>query len=727
MNHHQQQKQQQQRYHEQFVLSNHNVDSIHKIMNACAQFESIQGAELTERLLLAFIVHYSHYDEHHGEYMGPTSKMYTIAMNAWGQLQYDSDTTIHNHNSSSTGNVSDRVIPAERASKILSFMWKEYNDSNQMSLQPDIIHYTIIFTALSKARTKEAVHLAQFYLEEAEQQSGVRFLLADDNDIGDDGDDGNDDDETLHSKIIPNLIPDRMCYNTILLQWSQYFKLLQNDDNYNKIHNHHHHKKKYYDPNQVYDKMNEMVEKMIRLGKALNDTQFLPNTNTYNLLLQACQVPNLQDSVAKAEGIMKSMNAHANKHLQSGSLDVDTIRHLEAESVFPDTYTINALMQVYAAAAAAAAATENPDSLDAVAEKARNVFKSLLIGEDIMGAEIAPYVKPNLVTINSYMNVLAKSGSVEASIEAENLLLFLLGNTYRSIGILDNDKVVDRLKRLHLKPDAISFSTVVQGFSNCSELYDTGWRAERIFDLMKNVNNSFTPTLSCYVALFNAWAKQSKLTNDGSKYLEAEKAFIGMEKIGFTLKTDFLNALLSIAALNFGDERLKRDVAFKARTLLQQMIDGTKTKPDVHSFSHVIKAHLGFKEEINKRDALFAIVDTHNALCNCMSCDAIDQTYIQIFKVLQDTIGNDIDSGETLCQQMFQKCCEAGLLNNAVLRIYEKLLTTASLRQLERCKTISDDGLVVSNLPKEWSENRRKGQNQRRNRNQQRREQWKKQ
>ena len=77
----------------------------------------------------------------------------------------------------------------------------------------------------------------------------------------------------------------------------------------------------------------------------------------------------------------------------------------------------------------------------------------------------------------------------------------------------------------------------------------------------------------------------------------------------------------------------------------------------------------------------------------------------------------DTNDRARVCEEIFRKCCESGLLTNAVIRIVVNMLPSDSLRRLEGCKTnIEPGGLTVYNLPSEWSENRRVGQNERRNR-----------
>ena len=339
------------------------------------------------------------------------------------------------------------------------------------------------------------------------------------------------------------------------------------------------------------------------------------------------------------------------------------------------------------------------------------------------------------LSINSYLNVLSNSGRSDAATLAEIILEYLLTNgsnedhfrgNENNLGILRNLESRVILKELQIHPDAISFSTTIRALANSNEGHNTGEKAEKILSQMIELSNrsedgSLRPSESCYSGVISAWTNEAKINKDGSKYLDAESVLMQMEDEGYNLNTDMYNAILSIAGLTIDDESVKRNVASRARKRLLKMIEQSSNqryaKPDVYSFNNIIKANIGFKEASNKRDAFFSSIDTFNALNKSNLCEANDQVYIQMFKMIQNTMEND--AGRTdLCEELIHKCCEDGLMNNAVLRIIENILPSRSLIRLEACKKVKDKKLVVSNLPSEWSHNRRIGQNQRRNRNQ---------
>ena len=714
---------------DQFTLTKQNVVYVHKLMKACSQFHTVKGAALAERLLIAVVMNYNkhivknnnceeNYEHNQISSGGPTAKMYSIAMNAWAQLP-------KHQLQSKDGNLN---LPGEKTCKILEFMWHEYNNarndnidgdtnkSNVSVVKPDVMHYTIALNAISRMSSKRAVYLAQFLLDDAESKSGVSYLLSE----------ADKHDDKTESKFDPNLVPDRFCYNKVLYIWSQYFNLKNDSKTLSSSNRISEGSNRNYYPKEVIEKMNKIISKMNNLAMVLDDDSWSPNTMSFNYLLSACTALTFSDSIHEAESVMKTMYEKASL-CDDSLLNSENIVEMEEYYVIPNIYTFNTLMQVYAKCASG-------NNNEIYIDKARELLKALLKGGVIYDIQLSYLIRPNLVTINTYLKTLTNSGSAAAMYEAESILYFLMGLQrqiynlrFQSQGILDDNDIKEILKDLRIHPDPITFSTVLNGLSTCNEMTDCGNKAEMILNQMieydQTDSNKVQPTESCHAAVVNSWVNEAKILNDGSKYFNAEAALLRMESNAFQPSKKVVNGLLSIAGLNFDDENVKRRVASRTRGLLSKLLErsssGEFLKPDVYTFNHVIKANFGFKDEINKREAFFGAIDTFNALIESKFCDANDQTYIHMFKIIQHSMAqNEVNYCSGLCEDLFRKCCQSGLLTNAVLRLAEKMLSSTSIRLLEECKTNQQDKLSVNNLPREWSVNRRVGQNQRRNRNQ---------
>jgi hypothetical protein len=104
-------------------------------------------------------------------------------------------------------------------------------------------------------------------------------------------------------------------------------------------------------------------------------------------------------------------------------------------------------------------------------------------------------------------------------------------------------------------------------------------------------------------------------------------------------------------------------------------------------------------------------------ICQADNCNPNDQSYIHLLRAIQSSLLDDTRDRSILCEEIFRNCCEAGLLTNATLKILENLLPQQSMQRLNACRISSGSGqLTVYDLPPEWSDNRRVGQNQRRKR-----------
>jgi len=775
------------------------IKHVHKLMASSSQFGTLKGAEITERFLALVVMNDSHEHEHdnysqadsdgdknihhHRQrnivYDGPTSKMYTIAMNAWSNIQEksnDSSLSVNNDNISNNHN----VIAAQHIVDILNFMWEEYHKSTEITtslekrnstkkipqhfIKPDVMHYTIALHAIAKTRSKKEYHKALSLLDDIEHKSGVHSLLK--GELHGNYDDDNDKRQNL-GDVDPNLVPDRTCYNSILYILSQYNNAINDINIKDEI--------RYYSAKEVLYMMNSIIRKMDLLSKVLKDDQshccWSPNTASYNLLLRAVYNSrnHLDDPVRESETIMREILERGHSFIKNDGnvINITNMEEMEESHVIPNIKSYNALIQSYGTITISHIDYDNDSNkiikdLPGNVKKVEEIIQSLLMGEDILGYPTLSHIKPDIVTINSYLNILAKSNYENAGKRAQNVFDQL--TDYSIASIFDDklkslqlqadvitynsvinawsqsgnaDNAVSMLRRLLLAskksdsliPSYISFSTTLHSLAKNNATPDCGLKAEEILLEMydKTHHDSLRPSESCHVGVVKAWINDAKNNNDGTKYLDAEAALLRMRDEGFQPNTQLYNDVLSVASeYCIEHQNIKLQIANQARNLLSLMVEDAKKHrrkqqlhPDVYSFNNVIKANIDFQGAA-KRDGFFAAIDIFNSLSQSDLCNANDQTFIQMFKVLQTSImEQEVEEHTVLCEELFRNCCEAGLLTNAVLRIIENILPKSSIKRLEACRTnkeSTDDRLTVYNLPSDWSRNRRKGQNQKRNR-----------
>ena len=721
------------------------LHTIQKLMSSCAQCGTVAGAELAERYLTLVLNSNVKGQNRHGEDysdahdLGPTRQMFTIAMDAWGKI----DVT-------QRGSSREALMPAQRAQQILDFMWEEYNKnmSNNTAhdaVKPDVIHYTTVLQAFANASSRRATQLAQNLLKQAEKQSGVHDFINNRKGLTD---------------LDPNLVPDRTCYNTVLYCLSRYFN--SRDDFPGRAHS----------AQYIMGQMKEMMNRMEMMADKLNDDSWMPNTRTYNLLLMACSRGTNGGGV-EAEKILQEMLTRS-EHLVDEDLglvklegDVD-IEDLEENSVVPNIKSYNAVINAWSHEKLGRGPQRAEEILRALL---RQVPQSSTSSIDITNHPLLSIIYPDVVTFNLTINAWARSELPQAGERAEAILNFMSGKSSSKSALFlpENDmkisldelnivpdvisfnsainawcksgheegayraqQILDRLlmesgEGGELMPNSISFSTAMNAWAQSSDP-NCGSKAETLFErqltLYEERNNEVCrPSESSFRVLVSAWCNEAAKSGKEETFDKALKAMVRMQREGgFLPKTAEYNLLLSVPSkIQANDDMSRYNIAMKARAILMEMLENDRSSgsaPDIYSFNYVIKGFQGYNEEDCRRESLFAVIDAFNMLCETETCNANDQTYIHMFKAIQDSLAGDSqERAGRIIEEIFRKCCESGLLTNAVLRTVANMLPSQSLQRLEACRTNDDSGpLAVNNLPSEWSENRRVGQNQRRDR-----------
>lgn len=703
------------------------LGTIQKLMSTSSRLGTMDGAELVERYLTLVLTSNLKGHQPGRSSIGPNRQMFTIALDSWSEISKVA------HEKSKHG----ALMPARRSQQILDFMWEEYHKDVDNAVKPDVIHYTAAIKCLANGSSRKATQQAQHLLKEAEKKSGV--------------------DEFIHGQkglqdLDPNLVPDRACYNTVLYCLARYFH--SRNDTHGRGHS----------VQYIMGQMKEIMERMEMIAEKLNDNSWMPNTATYNLLLMACsRRPN--GGGAEAEKILQEMLARSENLLDLIMLDELNVEDLEENSVLPTVKSYNHVINAW-----------SHETKGCGAKRAEEILKSMLRkiqpakSEDITASPFLNIIYPDVVSFNLVLNAYARSGLPEAGTRSEIILNFMndkeLSSTSAFISVDEmklskenlniradvisfnsainawsksgKDNGAQRAQALldqlleepwdegGIMPNSISFSTVMQAWGKSSD-QECGSKTEKIFEKLGALyhhtgNDDFLPSESCYHALISAWCNEIILGGREDSYDKGLKAMrIMKNEAGFHPKTVHYNLLLSVPGKSqVGSEPIRYNNAVKARALLIEMLGShisSTSVPDIYSFNHVIKGFQGFDDDKYRQESLFAVLDTFNILCESNTCNPNAQTYIHVLKAVQDSLEEESNDRACLCEEIFRKCCESGLLTNAVLAIVGNMLPSRSIKRLEACRTNSDPGtLAVYKLPPEWSENRRVGQNQTRNR-----------
>ena len=700
---------------------------LHKLMNACAKKKTLRGAELCERVLVVVTLNADDGST------GPTREMYTIAMDAWAKLEHHEE--------------KDDLYLASRARGILDYMWHNYNQSKGAQKEivverpkPDIIHYSTLLLALAKSSSKEkAIKIALTLLNQAETLSGVELLLKQDSLS----------DSSINNAmgIDANLVPDRVCYNSVLHMLSRHPSARNSRATFKSS-------------DDVMKQMKNILSRMEKLSVALNDKTLMPNIKSYNALIRACMLLP-EDSGVHAEKILRQLSerAHVNVDCEEYSNEFDI---KEENSIVPNIKSFNFAINAWA-----------HDKSSEAPQRAENLLTSLLFKSSPPLAQtgdipVTGDVIPDIVTFNTCLNAWSKSDLKDAGWYAEEILEYLLiisdsrrlAKEHRrkeKIGFLKAVKMTEENEVLDIRPNVISFNTVINAlsrggkregmeramvwldyllddkrnsnFSNSvrpnfitfstiihgwanNGSKDSGQKAEHVMEKMlslyqENQNEVCKPTIACYTGLVTAWCKSADFDR-------AYDALRRLKEAGYKPKTSLYNYLFN--TLNVDMKQNDKERQIKGVSLLNNLMNESKrdrnaARPNIYSFNHVLKCF--HNQGILNREALFSALEIFNRLCKCQDCQPNEQSFIHISKIIQSSMADESKERTVLCEDMFMMCCEQGLLTNAVIRIIENTLPPCSLQKIEACRIDSNKkGLSLNNLPPEWSCNRRKGQNQ---------------
>jgi len=451
----------------------------------------------------------------------------------------------------------------------------------------------------------------------------------------------------------------------------------------------------------------------------------------------------------------KSGNANSEGKRSEGEskgIHDQILSHPLMEYMYPDVVTFNSLLACYQKNNTEADKDRNVDAdLGQKSETILDYMMGKTSSEEAIGIPRNYATKmtmgdlciaPDAISYHSVMNAYAKRGKAQ---DAERILERLIEESEREWEQKNWNN--ENISRHVLKPTALSFNIVLQAWANSSDV-DCGSRAQAVWDRMASLatefdHDSLTPSKPCWSNLIIAWCKEASQTGAEGSFDKAAELMEEMRWHGYQPISAQYNLLLALpptSAYREGDEAVKYRIATKARLFLLGLLkDKTlpkRSQPDIYSFNHIIKSFQSFSRRSYRRESIFVAIDTFNALCASNSCNPNANTFIQLLKVIQDSVLDDDDGDERicldrggLCAEIFHKCCELGLLTNAVIRICqaEGMLPQESIIRLEACRSdirdVVNDGsfpergpLTVSNLPPEWSCKRRVGQNQGKNR-----------
>ena len=589
------------------------LNTVQKLMSTCSRLGTVDGAELTEKYLTLLLSSDLSGRTENGKdviVIAPNRQCFTLAINCWSDLSLSrtSKQDVHAHARARSS--------AYKAQQILDFMWEEYDKgeggSSNHAVKPDIIHYTSVIKALINASSQKATIRAFFLLREADKKSGLEDLIRDsdgDSDSSANADAGGN--SVSLQELDPNLVPDRVAYNTILNGLARFF-LGRKDIHIREV--------QHFTSDYIMRQMKIVTKRMEVVADILNDESWNPNTESYNSLLMACS-RHPDRTGDEAEEILKTMIEQSAEHAMH--VDIDDLGDLEENSVVPTVKSYNHILNSVSVARA-------EEILRAMVRRAPSgeSGESVITDNPFLNES---KILPDVVSFNMVLNAYAKSGLPDAGRRAEAILDFMDGTQALSSGyafITDHYNT----KNINITPDAISYNNVISAWSK-SDDDDRAERAQACLDrfIARSMNESIMkPNSISFFTVMEAWCDAAITSKDKSHYDNAIRIFYRMKKeTSLHPNAAKYNPLISIPSkVCVDNEESRFDMSLKAKEILMELIECDTTDPDIYSFNHAIKGFQGYHDDHLRRESMFAVLDVFNVLLQSPICNPNAQTYI---------------------------------------------------------------------------------------------------
>jgi len=338
-----------------------------------------------------------------------------------------------------------------------------------------------------------------------------------------------------------------------------------------------------------------------------------PNSLSYNLLIDAYGKSQDIRAVEEAERLLSTMEM-----LYIGG----------NEEVMPDSFSYSTVID-----------TISSRMKNSAGRKAESILNQMTELNKEHGG-----VKPNVAVYNVVMNCYACHSDKKTVQRLEAILRFL--------------EVMEKTGNSHLKPNIISFNTVLKGYANAKE--NLSHKAEQLLDRMENEKAVVDPDVISYTTVISAYGRS---TAPGK--------------------------------------------AKNAKRVLDRMVQRYKDetthapKPNIYSFNACLNACAFTFNRADKIDAFVVVMDTLILIQQFAKPD--HTTYGTVLKAWRNLIPKHDDRRQAVVISCFRQCRKEGLVGQNVLRELQLAASPEVYRQLVD-REISDD-IKVTLLPSRWSRN----------------------
>lgn len=335
------------------------------------------------------------------------------------------------------------------------------------------------------------------------------------------------------------------------------------------------------------------------------------------------------------------------------------------ENLKPDTATMNTVLSAFAVAKSRGAAEQAEGLLEAMSKSSDK--------------EVLPNTQSYTLLISAW----AKSGSPSAVQKIEKLL---------------ND-----MKKTDTKPNVVSFSNLLHAFAQSGD--DTSFASSlHILKKMENGSLGILPNAYCYASVMQCisnTAKAETIVERTLELLQRLRSFAMSDEISRELYTAVFNT--AIKNIERSHEKRKDQLTLQVLNTMNDLHASGRLKApmNIRTYNAAIRA-CAFTSG-SQEDKIEAFVTASNFLNQIRSDRGISPdayTYPAIMRACEELLGREDEDLEKI-KDIFEKCCEDGLVDALLLKNMINFLPNVFLREILDTEK-NPETIRLNDLPKKW-------------------------
>jgi pentatricopeptide repeat protein len=405
------------------------------------------------------------------------------------------------------------------------------------------------------------------------------------------------------------VLPDRITYNTVLLSYYN----ARCDDTAPTA-------------SSLSDDRDLLPERSLKvLDEMLESTYVKPDAVTFNTILSIWATVGTKDAAVKAQEVLQLM---------------------VSLGVRPDVYTYTAVIQAWASV------RESSDNSDGDTPSASR--RALDVLEEMKDVDI----EPNAVTYTILMQALCRNNQPQA---ATALL----------------QEVIDQASD-EVRPDAVMFSALMDGWARWMKgnPHDTPEQrkaaaseaVQAVLDLlsqMKSLSHTWpdvAPNERTYTSVLAALARSRHYSSG----VRAERMLEDMVQRGITPSTVHWNAVLDAYAKSPRSDKVR-----EARRVWTKMVSRAEVEPDLVTYHTLLSAAASTRSNVDddiRQDCVRTGLETFALLQRDPTVSSTSLSFHYLFKIVGRFVPSGTDHRRSAVRASFRLCCDAGCLNDALLR-----------------------------------------------------------